>query len=398
MSNKIIILGKTDYMSSIQIKHLSDALLYHARQHPSSIALRHKQFGLWKEWSWSELLQRTEEYLTALQQYQLQKEQTLLILSLPSIDVISLSLAIHALGGKVQLIENINEISEQDMIEILNQLKPSYVLVDEIEQIKNLKLLEKFPTFVFHSDSYFHSYSYSQKIISLDELRQDAATLSSSSLADIQLFENKIAFIVYQLDQKQIVQVSLDHVSLINEANHLIHHHQLNQNEQAFISRAFSSVGHIRYLWSTWLIAGFTLNIPENLETRDLDRKVIAPTLVLGTPQTYQRVEEIILNRLTPSLKKHILSLQGNDNVFINAYQKTVKFFLKHVVLEEIGFGRLKTALIVGEKLPKQTQAFYQYFGIELHHWESISECPVENVQTLEAGWSSTQLSSSALH
>ncbi|MNR37341.1 hypothetical protein D3C85_1553490 [compost metagenome] len=67
---------------------------------------------------------------------------------------------------------------------------------------------------------------------------------------------------------------------------------RLTEREEALAARAFAASGQARYLLAPWLLAGFRLNFPERLETRDQDRRELGPSLVLGTRETYGRLHE----------------------------------------------------------------------------------------------------------
>ena len=56
-------------------------------------------------------------------------------------------------------------------------------------------------------------------------------------------------------------------------------------SEEALAARVFAASGQARYLLAPWLSAGFCLNFPEALATRDTDRRELGPTLGAGYPR-----------------------------------------------------------------------------------------------------------------
>ena len=63
------------------------------------------------------------------------------------------------------------------------------------------------------------------------------------------------------------------------------------------------------------------------------------------------------------------------------------------VILEELGFARLKTALVVGHHVSKDTQLFYESLGVQLHYW---GESPDWGKTELSAQTKSNHLLSSS--
>ncbi|MFV5374424.1 long-chain fatty acid--CoA ligase [Acinetobacter calcoaceticus] len=376
----------SDYSQS-----LISLLAYHATARPDAIALRHKKLGLWQHWSWKNLLELSERYTSALYEYGFQNKQTFLIVSAPNIDVVAISLAIQALGGEVQLIDqSVDTLKTEDFLRHLAILKPDYILVEELEQLVSIETLRYHPIYIFYIEqSKLSTFEYDY-VVAVDKLLKNSNEKYRIDFKKTQLEPTQIAFRFERIESNQRLRVQYSHQDLIVEAKHLVQNHHLDQHEEAFVTRAFSSVGHIRYLWSSWLLVGFNLNIPETLNTRDQDRQIISPTLVLGTNETYARVEQLIYNRL-PSDKwlakhyRHALQKQKNEEK-LSLIDKFSFALFKQVILEELGFSHLKVALTVGQPVTLATRNFYQSLGVKLRDWGEYAE------------WQSTQLDNSQLH
>ena len=373
-------------MSEQQFEHLLDYLQKHAKEQPDAIAIRQKQLGLWRQWSWHKLFQKTQHYAVSLQQLGFQKGDQLLVLASPHIDVIALSFAVQTLAGTVQLFEAEFDFDHVERLQqIKQQLSPQFILVDEFEQAKQLSQLKGNKPFIFYIDDFSHVYDHFENIISIAQLEALIKQDDEHSI-HLQHVTQNIAFNFVKVVDQHYLSAEFEHQNLILEAKSLIEKYQFDANEQAFIARAFSSVGHIRYLWSSWLVAGFTLNIPESLETRDHDRKLIAPTLVLGTKQTFERVHSLIKSRL-PSEKSWLFKafqislVESSSRSTLSVTQKIAYSVFKQVILAEIGFSRLKTALIVGEPISEESRSFYQALNIELQYWEDHTQWVETNIQ-----------------
>ncbi|GAA5000472.1 AMP-binding protein [Acinetobacter puyangensis] len=360
---------------SDHLQSLATLLAYHAQVRPHAIALRHKQLGLWRQWSWQQLLEMSQRYASALTAYGFQKDQTFFIASSPNVEVVAISITVQALGGRVQLLDQAAE--ELDAVQLhqdLNILQPDYVLVEQLQQLSPLASLNYHPTYIFYIEQNNLSAFDHEYIVDLKTLFSELKPQHQIEFKQIRTPLMQTAFSFEKVEDGQRFRVYYSHQELIEEAQRLVDAYQLEATEQAFIARAFSSVGHIRYLWSAWLYAGFCLNIPESLQTRDQDRQVISPSLVLGTKQTYERVEQLIMARLPKSdswlFHQYQAAIQqiGQQRT-PSLIQRLVFALFKQAILEELGFSQLKTALIVGEPVSDQTAQFYQALGIQLQHW-----------------------------
>jgi long-subunit acyl-CoA synthetase (AMP-forming) len=155
-------------------KNLVSLLVHHASTQPDAIALRHKKMGLWQKWTWEQLLALSERYASALREYSFQKEQLFAIISNPNVDVIAISLAVQALGGRVQLVDQSDDVLKTDqIIEYLSILKPDYLL---IEQLVSLDALNYHPTYIFYiEENDLHHFDH-EYIISLSTLFESNKT------------------------------------------------------------------------------------------------------------------------------------------------------------------------------------------------------------------------------
>ena len=364
-------------MAQHSTTHLIEHLLHHAKLNPQAIAIRHKSLGLWREYSWSTLLNKSQHYAAFLHAQHFSRVDRLLILSSPHPEQAALSFAVQALGASIQFF---HQDWSDDLVENFHEkdsfLAARFIVVDRLEHAETLA-----PHFTQDTQIYYIEPALKQqnddknqknaRIIALSDVPHEAPIIFEHLSFD----DSYAAFIFEKKEHGVKLILDLSHRYLIQEAQNIINVNHIDHTEEAFISRSFSSVGHIRYLWSTWLVAGFTLNIPESLATRDQDRQMIAPTLVLGTKLSYERLYDHILLKLPEkntvfrqALERYIEQRQkGNLPTFS---QKVIFKLFKHSILAELGLSQLKTALIVGEALSEKSQAFFQILGIELQFWD----------------------------
>ncbi|GAO92456.1 hypothetical protein PSA5_07085 [Pseudomonas syringae pv. actinidiae] len=157
----------------------------------------------------------------------------------------------------------------------------------------------------------------------------------------------------------------MSHADLLAGARQLVNRQGLSARDQALAARVFAASGQARYLLTPWLVAGFCLNFPEALSTRDNDRRELGPTLVLGTRESYARLELWAMERLPlPGSISHRL-YQWAMAPAPGALRRWLGYWLiRRPLLDVLGMSRLSTALLVGDALTASSQAFFAALGI----------------------------------
>lgn len=331
---------------------LPQALLRQAQTRGSAIALRYKRLGIWHERSWSELAHDISRLAAALHTLGFGPDANLLIISHARPEALLLTLAAQWLGGSVTLLA-----ADDDNRTLLATLNPGFVLVENLEALQQLRERHV----VVYLDG--RGLDHSQALIAYADLSADAA--APACAAD----PNAAAFVFHT---ETVVQ--LTHAQLLAGARTLVTREHLRADEEALAARVFAASGQARYLLAPWLHAGFRLNFPEALATRDTDRRELGPTLVLGTRESYARLEQWVHERLPlPGTFSH--------GVYRWAMQPTpslVRRWLGHwlvrrPLLDVLGMSRLRAPLLVGPALSPHSAAFFGALGIHPGNWQEPS-------------------------
>jgi len=192
----------------------------------------------------------------------------------------------------------------------------------------------------------------------------------------VQAHAERTAFAFYRYAASgQIEQQRITHAELLQQGQRLVLAEKLNEQEEALAARAFAASGQARYLLAPWLIAGFCLNFPENLSTRDNDRRELGPTLVAGTAQTYGRLHELVLSRLPqPGSVQRRLVDWALDKQPGKVRKVLGEWLVRRPLRDVMGFTRTRAPLLVGEPLPITTLDFFAALGIEVRAWPDLAQ------------------------
>ncbi|WP_249584380.1 AMP-binding protein [Pseudomonas viridiflava] len=329
---------------------LPQALLIQAQTRNRQIALRYKKLGIWKTRTWGEVAQDADHLAEALHLKGFKATDCLLIISEANAEALLLTLAAQALGGSVRLIE-----PSMDHRHWLATVKPRYAVVQNLELVAQLSDAE--PDVVIVLDDRGLHDAKDARLVDYAELLKPAAKGIRKPLIDAAA----CAF-VFQTPQGE---QRLTHADLLNGARQLIDIQAITERDQALAARVFAASGQARYLLAPWLVAGFCLNFPESLSTRDNDRRELGPTLVLGTRESYARLELWARERLPlPGTFAHALYRWAMAPAKGLIRRQLGYWLIRRPLLDVLGMSRLSKPLLAGEALTPQSQAFFAALGI----------------------------------
>lgn len=363
---------------------LPEWLQWQARQQDAGIALRHKRLGVWQVRRWAQVADEVSTLADALQARGFASGSTLAILSRPRPEALLAALAAQWLGGVAALFDPLEAAGDQ--LELLRELQPEFVFAEGLEELQRLRAAALAPRLAFYADG---------RGVSEEEggAQAYARLLAEASAhqAAPQAHAERSAFAFYRrgVDGGH-EQQRISHAELLREGRRLVGVEQLGTGEEALAARAFAAGGQARYLLAPWLIAGFRLNFPESLATRDNDRRELGPTLVAGTRETYGRLYELALARLPQpgTLQRRLVdwALARRPGLL----RRTLGHALVRRPLRDVlGFSRTHAPLLVGEPLAEEAQQFFAGLGVAVRTWPDPAEWqrPPQRPVPAVSGW-----------
>jgi len=343
-------------------------LLRQSHQQAGRTALRHKRLGVWQQRSWRQTADEVHRLATALKAGGFAEGETLAILSRPRPEALLAALAAQWLGGVAALLDPLDAADGQ--IALLRGLQPQAVFAEGLPELERLRASALAPELVLYADARGVAGHNPAGSAWLD-YAQLAAPHAGEGMLPVQARAERTAFVFYRhAASGQIEQQRITHAELLHEGQRLVLAEKLGADEQALAARAFAASGQARYLLAPWLIAGFCLNFPENLATRDNDRRELGPTLVAGTLETYTRLHDLVQARLPQpgSAQRRLVdwALAAQPGA---ARRVLGEWLVRRPLRDVIGFTRTRAPLLVGEPLSGNAQAFFAALGIAVRAW-----------------------------
>ena len=360
-----------------------------ALEHGTDVALRHKHLGVWQERTWAHVADEVRHFASALQARGFAAGATLTIISRPRPQALLAALAAQWLGGVASLFDPLETAAEQ--VQRLATLQPDFVLVEGVEEMLRLRAAQVAVGVRVYLDKRGLSDSapFAQAL-------DYAALAAERPIVDLapqgQVLQT--AFVFYRGSGRAMEEQRVSHAELLQEGQRLLAREGLGRQEEALAARAFASGGQARYLLAPWLMAGFRLNFPENLATRDRDRRELGPTLVAGTRETYERLHRYALERLPEpgSWSRGLVdwALAAQPGLL---QRHLGNWLVRRPLRDVLGFSRTRAPLLVGDALPPETQAFFQALGIKVRQWDDGArwQAPPNLVQHSTDDWTGLQ-------
>lgn len=369
-------------------------LLHQSDWQAGRVALRHKRLGVWQQRSWRQAADEVHRLATALRASGFGEGATLAIVSRPRPEALLAALATQWLGGVAALLDPLEPAAGQ--IELLRAIEPQAVFAEGLPEIERLQASQLVPGLVLYADGRGVADTGPAGLALADYAQ--LALRETDCPWPVQTHAGRAAFAFYRHGADgRIEQQRITHAELLSEGQRLVQAEQLGAHEEALAARAFAASGQARYLLAPWLIAGFCLNFPENLATRDNDRRELGPTLVAGTAQTYGRLHALILSRLPRpgSAQRRLVDWALAKKP--GAARKVLgEWLVRRPLRDVIGFTRTRAPLLVGEPLPADAQAFFAALGIEVRAWPDPAQWHSPAAAPAASGASATPGASAA--
>lgn len=353
------------------IDTLPSWLNYQASTHGYRVAIRHKQLGIWKESNWENAKNEVFRLVQLLKSKGFAAGDTVYLLTHPRPEALLLSIAAQWLGGIAAPIDPKEDVIKT--IRLFELIQPLFLFAEGQVQVDLALQLNQLPRLIIYAD---------QRGLSKYE-NEALQYYSDTHEVELDIFDTRSiaepeheAFAFFRLEEGQHFEVQfLTHREMLMQGRELVSHEKLTRDEEALAARSFAASGHVRYLLAPWLLTGFRLNFPENIDTRDNDRRELGPTLVAGTKETYQRLEVLINSRLPLEgtwLRKAFNWALGTQSKRSLVNKVFARWLFLSPLRDVIGFSHTRVPLVVDEQLSEQSLKLFAALGINVRIWPDI--------------------------
>jgi len=378
-------------------------LLRNAERFGSRVAMRHKELGIWREWTWSNMLDEVQSFSLGLAELGLQVDDKVAIIGANRPRLYWSFAAVQALGA-VPVPVYADSVAEE-MEFVLNHAGVRFAICQDQEQVdKVLSMQDAISSLQMviydeprgmrdYDKTLVHEFAHvqSQGSQALESDRQRAVAWRQG-IEERQL--DDLCVMLYTSGTTGRPKgVMLSNRNLIVTSLNANQFDNLTVDEQTIAYLPLAWVGDHVFSYGQSLTAGYSVCCPESPDTVTADRREIAPTYFFAPPRVFESLLTAILvnmedaSRVKRAMFKHFIAVADrfgeavlNDQhlSFVNRWHYRLGDWLVYGPLKNrLGMSNVRVAYTAGEAIGPDIFRFYRSLGINLKQLYGQTEASV---------------------
>jgi len=378
-------------------------LLRNSDAFATRVAMRHKDLGIWREWTWAEVADEVRKLSIGLAALGLKRGDKVAIVgsnrprlywSFPAIQ------ACEAIPVPVYA-----DSVADEMQFVLEHAGTRYAICQDQEQVdKLLSIQDKLPmleAIIYDESRGMRDYD-PERVIALQRVQElgdevigrdaDVVARWASSIAEFAL--DDLCVILYtsgttgrpkgvMLSSRNLIQTSIN----ANEFDKLDH------TEETIAYLPLAWVGDHVFSYTQSLVAGYCVCCPESPDTITVNRREIAPTYVFAPPRVFEGLLTSIMVNMEDAgaLKRgmfhHFIKVANRVgekilnkepvSPFASLHYKLGDWFVYGPLKNRLGMSKVRVAYTAGEAIGPDIFRFYRSLGINLKQLYGQTEASV---------------------
>ena len=377
-------------MSVLQSKDtdtLPKLMLRNARERADQPALREKNLGIWRTYSWAQYLEETQAFALGLKALGFERGEKLTVVGDNRPRLYFAQIATQALGGYSVPVYQDSIASE--LVYVLNHAEVSVVVAEDQEQVdKILSLREQLPKLrwlIYDDPRGMSPYRKHDFIRSFAEVREAGRAADAAAFAAevAKGSADDLAMIAYTSGTTGNPKgVMLSHRNMISVAESFAASEgvRIGDNWLSYLPMAW--VGDTTFTVGVGLVVPIVGNCPENPETVQRDLRELGPDALLAPPRIWENMLTVMQVKggdATP-LKRWVYERfralaervelarsEGRPVPFMDRVGYALgAFFVYGPVRDQLGLRNARTCYTGGAPLGPDNFRFFRSFGINL--------------------------------
>ncbi|MAS06531.1 MAG: long-chain fatty acid--CoA ligase [Ahrensia sp.] len=376
-------------------------LLLNADRFGSRTAMRHKDHGIWKSWSWAELADEIRAFSLGLQAIGLQSGDKVAIVGHNRPRLYWAFAAVQALGG-VPVPVYADSVAEE-MVYVLNHAGVRFAVCQDQEQVdKVLSMtdeLKDLHKIVYDEARGLRDYDHTNlhSIDAIERAGRDIFAKDGDSAWKAGIAAGKgedLAVMLYTsgtTGKPKGVMLSFD--NLVISARNGNAFDRLTEADSVLSYLPLAWVGDHVFSYAQAYVGGYCVCCPESPETVDADRREIAPSYFFAPPRVFENMLTAVMVRMEdagPTKKRmfdHFMAharrvgepiLNGETVGFFDRLKYRLGEFLVYGPLKNrMGFLRMRVGYTAGEAIGPEIFRFYRSLGLNLKQLYGQTEASV---------------------
>jgi long-chain acyl-CoA synthetase len=365
-------------------------LRWRVDQMGDAVALREKEYGIWRGLTWKRYYELVRKAALGLHQIGLEKGQTIALITdnIPEMLIVAIGAqSIQAVSAGLYQSSLPHEIAD-----ILNSIEARFVFCDDQEQVDKLMeirdriaLVQKV---IYEDPRGMRSYFSDNWLLSIDALYRLGEAAQEK---DPQWFDDRVR-LGRPDDVCHLCLTSgttglpkgamMTHRNYIHMGVRITEVDPLAQSDEYVSFLPFAWIGEQMNSFGVALATGITINFPESVETIMADLKEIGPHFMFGAPRIYEAIRSQIWLKMDEAFwfnrKCHDFFMRIGRKAagyrmagrkmppLLALLAKLGTILVFGPLINQLGLLRLRRAYTGGAALGPELFTFYQAIGINL--------------------------------
>lgn len=353
-------------------------LRYNAQNHGQDVAVREKDFGIWKELTWAEYRDKIKYISLGLHELGLQRGDVLGLIGDNNIDLTSFELAGHVNGAMTMAIYR--DVLDEEISYLAMYAEAKMVFAEDQEQVdKFLALGDKIPSVqhIIYSDPRGMKKFEDPRLIDLEELVAKGHDVENRNagkfdeLVDATNGDDVAILCTTSGTTSNPKLAMLTHGRFIRHTVDYLTAEPKDSTDEYVSVLPLPWIVEQVYIFGFGLIARMKVNFPESEATAMHDMREIGPTFVLLAPRVLEQIAADMRARVMDAGPLTQWIFEKGLEAGVSALEKGGRSWLADKALfgalrDRLGFSRVRRAATGGAAMGPDTFKLFLAMGVPL--------------------------------
>jgi long-chain acyl-CoA synthetase len=349
-----------------------------AREHGRDIAMREKQFGIWRSFTWSDVATRTRDLALGLRALGVQRDEVVALIGDNRPDWVMGEIAVHAI--RARSLGVYRDALDDEVAYLLGFSEASAVIAEDEEQVdKLLNVSDQLPKLrhIVYCDPRGMRKHVDARLMSADDLARRGAAAAAAEpalwdeLVDATDGEDVAILCTTSGTTAKPKLAQLSARALIRHCEAYLAVDPKGPDDEYVSVLPLPWIMEQIYVLGWGLIARMKVNFVEEPETMMADFREIAPTFVLFAPRVWESIAADVRARVMDASRLKQRAFEAGMRMGLEALKAggrsaAADMLLFRALRDRLGFTRLKSAATGGAALGPDTFRFFQALGVPM--------------------------------
>jgi long-chain acyl-CoA synthetase len=365
-------------------------LRWRSRNSGTKVALREKDFGYWKNYTWDEYYVLVQKTALGLERIGLKREGKIALIGDNIPEMLFVAIGAQSLGA---IVAGIYQTTlPEEIAQLLEYMDIEFVFCDDQEQVDKLvEIRKRIPLVkrvIYEDPKGMRHYRSDEWFMDIDQVYQlgDAVREREPGRFEASVDRGKpddVCFFCLTSGTTGLSKATMmTHRNYINMGVQISKIDPLTVDDEYVSFLPFAWIGEQMNSFGVAMATGITINFPESVETSMDDLKEIGPHFMFGAPRIYETIRSRIWLKIDESywLNQKLYDLFMRIGERAAGYRMTGRKMplglavaawlgrqiIYRPLINQIGLLRLRRAYTGGAALGPELFTFYQALGINL--------------------------------